>query len=153
MLAPVTTRIEVPCGARRAFDVFIGGMGAWWPLQKRAMSMRTGKPALRLEVDARVGGRIVEIGGDGTQYHWGTIRTLEPPGYLALDFHMGMPASQASLVEVRFASLASDRTEVTLTQSNWEAFGDLAEMLQGSYGSSWSMILEGFERACSDTPK
>jgi len=150
MLDPVVTRIEVPCGLARAYDVFVRGMGSWWPLHKRAMSMRTGTPARRLEVDPRAGGKIVEIGGDGTEYHWGTFRSLQPPDYAAFDFHMGMPAEQASLVEVRFVALAPDRTEVTLTQSNWEAFGDLADMLRGSYGSSWGMILdEGYAKACA----
>jgi len=149
MLDPVVTKIEVPCGVSRAFDVFVGGMGSWWPLHKRAMSLRTGTPARSLEVEPRVGGKIVEIGGDGTEHHWGSFRSIEPPHYAAFDFHMGMPASQASLVEVRFVSLATDRTEVTLTQSNWEVFGDLAEMLRGSYGSSWGMILEGYAKACT----
>lgn len=151
MLDPVVTRLEVPCGVRRAYEVFVGGMGTWWPLHKRAMSMRSGKPALRLDVDARVGGRIVEIGGDGTEYHWGTFRVLRPYEFVGFDFHMGMPADQASLVEVRFAAINDRCTEVSLTQSNWEAFGDLAEMLRGSYGSSWVMILEeGYARECAD---
>lgn len=147
MLEPIVTRIEVPCGLSRAYGVFVEGMGSWWPLHKRAMSMRTGTPALRLDVDPVVGGKIVEIGGDGTQYHWGTFRALQPPDYAAFDFHMGMPAAQASMVEVRFAAVTPHRTAVTLTQGNWEAFGDLAEMLRGSYGSSWSLILDGYEQA------
>ena len=35
-------------------------------------------------------------------------------------------------------------SRVVPTRSNWEAFGDLAEMMRGGYGSGWGLI---FERA------
>ena len=36
-----------------------------------------------------------------------------------------------------------------LTQSNWEAFGDLAEMMRGGYGSGWVLIFEqAYNAAC-----
>jgi len=38
---------------------------------------------------------------------------------------------------------------VELTQSNWEAFGDLAEMMRGGYGSGWVIIFEkAYKSAC-----
>ena len=62
---------------------------------------------------------------------------------------MGLPAENASLVEVRFTALQQERTRVELTQSNWEAFGDMAEMLRGFYGSGWVVIFErAFKSAC-----
>ncbi len=57
-----------------------------------------------------------------------------------MDFHMGRPAETASLVELRFTALENDRTRVELSHSNWEAFGDMAEMMRGGYGSSWVII-------------
>jgi hypothetical protein len=67
-----------------------------------------------------------------------------------MDFHMGMPPENASLVEVRFTSAGAGRTKVELTQSNWEAFGDMAEMMQQSYGSSWALIfVQSFGGACN----
>ena len=53
---------------------------------------------------------------------------------------MGRPAETASLVELRFTALENDRTRVELSHSNWEAFGDMAEMMRGGYGSSWVII-------------
>ena len=62
---------------------------------------------------------------------------------------MGLPPGNASLVEVRFTSLADARTRVELTQSNWEAFGDMAEMMRGGYGSGWVIIFEAsYQHAC-----
>jgi hypothetical protein len=148
MLEPVISRIEVPCSQQQAFEIFME-MGSWWPLHKRSMSLKNGQPAKCLNVDAQMGGKIVEIGHDDAEYHWGTFKTLAPHSLITMDFHMGMPADKASLVEVRFTLLGENRTEVVLTQSNWEAFGDMAEMLRGGYGSSWGLIFEeAYGNAC-----
>jgi hypothetical protein len=140
----------VPCSQEKAFKVFVHDMGTWWPLDKRSMSLKFGgKPAKSLHVDARAGGRIIETGVDDQQYHWGTIRSYDPHDHISMDFHMGMPPESASLVEVRFEALGKDRTRVELTQSNWEAFGDMAEMMRGFYGSSWVLIFEqSYAAAC-----
>ena len=62
---------------------------------------------------------------------------------------MGLPPENASLVEVRFVTLGTERTRVELTQSNFEAFGDMAEMMHGGYGSSWGLIFEqAYKSAC-----
>jgi len=151
MLEPIVTTIEVPCGQQHAFDIFTREMGTWWPLDKRSMSMMHGrKPSKSLLVEPKPGGKIVETGHDGAQYVWGTFRAFGPHDFLSMDFHMGMPAESASLVEVRFTALDRRRTRVQLTQSNWEAFGDLAEMMRGGYGSGWVIIFEqAYHAACS----
>jgi len=150
MLQPLIKTIVVPCGQAEAFRIFVHEMGSWWPLDKRSMSLKAaGKPAKSLQVDAQLGGRIVEIGSDDAEYHWGTITAFDPSDSVAMDFHMGMPPDRASFVEVTFVPVADDRTRVTLTQSNWEAFGDMAEMLRSSYGSGWVLIFEqSFLVAC-----
>jgi len=150
MLDPLIRTIEVSCGQAEAFRIFVHEMGSWWPLAKRSMSLKAvGKPAKALHVDARVGGRIVEIGPDDSEHHWGTITEMKPNDSVRFDFHMGMPPAQASVVDVTFAPLSAGRTRVTLRQSNWEALGDMAEMLRGFYGSSWELIFdEAYGKAC-----
>jgi len=151
MIEPLINTIEVPCGQEEAFRIFVNEMGSWWPLHKRSMSLKAvGKPAKSLQVDPQLGGKIVEIGPDGTEYHWGTIKAIDPSDSVAMDFHMGMPPAQASLVEVTLVALAVDRTRVTLTQSNWEGFGVMAEMLRTHYGPGWVIIFEeAYGAACS----
>lgn len=151
MLDPIIKTIEVPCSQAKAFEVFVSEMGAWWPLDKRSMSMQGGgKPAKSLRIDPKQGGKIVEIGHDDTEHHWGTIKSYDPHDSLSMDFHMGLPAENASLVEVRFTALEGDRTRVELTHGNWEAFGDMAEMMRGGYGSGWVIIFEqAYKSACS----
>lgn len=151
MLDPIVKTIDVPCGQEKAFAVFVNEMGSWWPLDKRSMSLMQsdGKPAKSLSIEAKLGGKIVEIGHDDTEYLWGTIRSYDPNDSVSMNFHMGLPPENASLVEVRFTALDNERTRVELTQSNFEAFGDMAEMMRGGYGSGWVIIFEeGYKSAC-----
>ena len=149
MLDPLISTIEVPCSQEKAFSIFVEQMGSWWPLDKRSMSMHAGATAKSLRVEAKLGGQIVETGHDDTLHHWGTITTYDPHALVSMDFHMGLPPENASLVEVRFTALGKERTQVELTQSNWEAFGDMAEMMRRGYGSGWVIIFEeAYGKAC-----
>ena len=150
MLEPIVKTIEVPCSQEKAFGVFVNDMGSWWPLDQRSMSlMHNGEPAKSLRIESKLGGKIVEIGHDDTEHHWGTIKSYDPHDSISMDFHMGLPPENASLVEVRFVTLGTERTRVELTQSNFEAFGDMAEMMHGGYGSSWGLIFEqAYKSAC-----
>ncbi len=149
MLDPITYTIEVPCNQEKAFGVFVD-MGSWWPLDKRSMSlMNGGQPAKSLQIEPEQGGKILEISQDDTEHLWGTIKSFDPHDFFSMDFHMGLPPETASLVEVNFTVLGENRTLVELTQSNWEAFGDMAEMMRDGYGSSWGMIFEeAYKLAC-----
>jgi hypothetical protein len=149
MLDPIVRTIEVPCGQADAFNVFVNDMPTWWPLGRFSISAKTKTIAQSLRIEPRSGGKIVEVGHDGTEYLWGTIRTYQPNDYLTMDFHMGTPPDAATRVEVRFTPLEADRTRVELTQSNWEAAGDMATMLRGGYGVGWTVIFEhGYAAAC-----
>jgi uncharacterized protein YndB with AHSA1/START domain len=149
MLDPIVTTIEVPCSQTRAFEVFVKEMDSWWPLAKRSVSAIHGKVPKSLRIEPKQGGKIVEIGHDGTEHLWGTITSFDPPDFLSMDFHIGMPADSASLVEVRFTAVGTQRTQVVLTQSNWEAFGEKAAMMRGGYGSGWVIIFEqAYKAAC-----
>jgi hypothetical protein len=151
-LDPIVKTIEVPCSQERAFRVFLEEMDSWWPLGKFTVSAMGGHAAEAIRVEARQGGKIVEIGPDATEHLWGTIKSYDPYGYVSMDFHIPQPdevVESRSLVEVRFTALEKDRTRVELTQTNWEAFGKWAEMLRGGYGPGWSVIFEqAYKAAC-----
>ena len=151
MLEPLVKTIEVPCNQKKAFTVFLD-MGSWWPRDRFATAVMRGQTVKALRVDAREGGRIVELGSDGHEQLWGTIKTYDPYGYLSMDFHIPHPTEKNpgfSTVEVRFTALSDDRTRVELKQSNWEALGDVAKMVQGGYRQAWVMIFEGaYKGAC-----
>ncbi len=154
MLAPIIRTIEVPCGQKRAFNVFITEMDTWWPLGKFTTTAFTGKPAAAIRVDPKEGGEIVEVSPDGTEYTWGTIKKFDPYSYLSMNFHIPHPkevVNERSLVEVSFTVLGKNLTRVELKQSNWEAFGKRAKDLQGGYGGGWTLIFETeYKAACND---
>jgi hypothetical protein len=152
VIESIVKTIEVPCSQEKAFNVFME-MGSWWPTDRFATSVMRGQTVKALRIDARQGGQIVEVGSDGHEQLWGTIKTYDPYSYLNMDFHIPHPSEANpgfSTVEVRFTALNDDRTRVELTQSNWEALGDVAEMVQSGYGQAWTMIFEGaYKAACS----
>ena len=151
MLDPMVYTIEVPCSQEKAFSVFVNNFDSWWPLAKRSVSMISGETAKSVSLDPKPGGKIVEIGHDDTEHLWGTVMSYDPHDLFSMDFHMGLPPGEsASVVEVRFTALEDERTRVVLTHSNWEAYGDLAEMMRGGYGSSWVMIFEQEYKAACD---
>lgn len=150
MLDPVIKTIDVPCSQKQAFDIFCD-MASWWPLDKRSMSlMRADGPAKALNVDAKLGGQIVETAIDDVEHHWGTFTKFSEHDHLQLDFHMGLPATQSGQVDISFTPLSATETRVELVHSNWEGYEDLAEMMRNGYGGSWEML---FEQAFGDMCK
>jgi uncharacterized protein YndB with AHSA1/START domain len=154
MLDPIIKTIDVPCSQEKAFNVFLNEMDSWWPLGKFTVSAYGGTPAKAIHVEAKRGGKIVEIGPNGAEYLWGTIKSYDPHDFVSMDFHIAPPgddtADAKSLVEVRFTALGNKQTRVTLTQSNWEAFGEKAAMLRdGGYAKGWVAVFEGaYKAAC-----
>ena len=151
MMEPLVKTIEVPCNQEKAFNVFID-IGSWWPVDRFSTSLMRGETVKELRVDAKEGGQIVELSSEEHEVVWGTIKSYAPFNYLNLDFHIPHPSEENpgfSTVEVRFTPIGEDKTRVELTQSNWEALGDVAEMVQGGYQQAWVMIFEGaYQAAC-----
>ncbi len=94
MLDPIVKTIEVPCSQAKAFDVFLREMDSWWPLGKFTVSAMGGAPAKAIRVDAKPGGQIVEIGPNGAEYLWGTIKSYQPHDFVSMDFHFAPPAKK-----------------------------------------------------------
>lgn len=153
MLEPIKKTIEVQCSQKMAFEVFLHEMDAWWPVDKFSSSAVGGGGAAKaITVDARLGGKIVEIGHDDTHYQWGEIRSYDPHDAFSMDFHVPhpkFPMGGTTLVEVRFTQLGEGATRVDLTQSNWEALGEMAESVRGGYEKAWGMIFgQSYRAAC-----
>jgi hypothetical protein len=112
MLEPIVKSLEVACPQRAAFEIFLHEMDSWWPLHRFSASMKRGQPARALRVEPRLGGTVVEIGHDGAEHLWSTLTAYAPHESFRMDFHIGEPASKASVLEVRFVALAEARTRV-----------------------------------------
>jgi hypothetical protein len=79
MLPPIIKTIEVPCSQEKAFTVFLNEMDSWWPLGKFSVSAMGGAPAKAIRVEAKPGGKIVEIGPNGTEYFVGHDQIIRSP--------------------------------------------------------------------------
>ena len=154
MLEPLVKSIEVPCSQERAFDLFLGGMASWWPLSKISISVMRGGSTKSLCVEAVEGGKIAEVSDKDEEHLWGTVRNYKPHEYIGMDFHIPHPSETTrveTLLELRFSALQAGNTRVELTQSNWDAFGDMAEMCRGGYNGAWGMIFEqAYKSACEN---
>lgn len=152
MIEPLVKTIDVPCSQKNAFEIFLNQMASWWPMDKFTVSAMAGKSATGIRVDPRVGGQIVEIGGDGEEVLWGTILTCEPHARVTMDFHIPRPGDVVTarpLLELDFEALGPAQTRVTLTQSNFEALGEMGAPVRGGYTFGWQMIFEGgYREAC-----
>lgn len=151
MLEPVIKTVEVPCGQEKAFTVFLDEMETWWPVDKFTTSKMSGSSVKAIKVDSKVGGKIIEVSEEGTEYLWGEIKTYNPYDVFTMDFHIpgpGWDIGPMSQVEVRFTDMGDNRTRVVLTQTDWEALGDMAEDIRGGYNLGWNPILEAFKSKC-----
>jgi hypothetical protein len=119
----------------RAFGIFTGAIGRWWPLADHAVFEGAGTVAF-------VDGELVERGGNGERAVWGTVTRWEPGDALALTWHPGRSAELASHLEVTF-SAARVGTLVTLEHSGWEGYDD-PEAARHDYDEGWPVVLDLF---------
>lgn len=137
--------VEAP--AERAYRVFSGSMGLWWPREHHI----GGSPLKDCIVEPRVNGRWYELCADGSQCDWGKVLTWDPPRRLVLAWQLNpefkYDPSLVTEVEVSFTALGPRRTQVDFEHRNLERFGAAAERLRKDMDQGWGQILESFARA------
>ena len=150
MLEPILKTIEVPCEQEQAFKIFIEEVTTWWPLDKNSVSAMSGEVAKAVVIEAKLNGKVYEVGHDDTQHRWGTVTHYDPFNGFAMDWHIGRPAAEASKVVVNFIAMEKKLTRVELSHSNWEVFGDKAADMRAGYDSGWVGVFEqAYLAACS----
>lgn len=130
--------VTVNCSPERAFELFTDGLATWWPFDSHSPS--EGRPD-SFVFEPRQGGRVYERVPSGEETDWATVTAWEPPGRLAVDWHVtaGAPATQ---LEVRFTA-EDGGTRVDLTHGGWERYGEKAAEMFDSYNgrSGWDAVL------------
>jgi uncharacterized protein YciI len=134
-IPPIRREVLVDADPATAFEVFTHNLGQWWPLAELSVY---GDDATVAFAD----GQIVERSADGQSAIWGTVTRWEPPGLVAVSWHPGQQADQASNVEVSFAA-ADGQTRVTVQHSGWESFADPAAA-RAEYDHGWPMVLDRY---------
>lgn len=136
---PIVKTRTVPLHVDAAFSLFTDEMTSWWPFATHSVA---GNAVVRVEFDLDAG-TLVEHTTEGTTHTWGHIEVWEPPSRLALAWHPGRDADNASSLEVRFEG-SGDGTRVVLTHTGWERFGSDGPSLRSNYDTGWEDVLAPF---------
>ncbi len=146
---PVRQSTTVGAARDHTFGVFVDRLAEWWPLDPFSVG-GSGRVA-RVEIDARVGGEVVEVWHDGTTHAWGTLLSWDPPGGLTMTWNItGKPTE----VELRFVALGDATTRVDVEHRGWERLSPeelvAACALPGGYAGGafdegWATILRGLK--------
>ena len=74
-VAPVRKTVTVPIPPARAFEVFTGEIGSWWPVATHSVGLEHATSVL---MGTNVGDQVVEQMDDGTTSVWGTLIRFDP---------------------------------------------------------------------------
>jgi len=145
--APIRKTLHVKADPEKAFRVFLGAMGGWWPKGHSLL----GSPQKDVVIEPRVGGRWYEIGEDGSEYEWGRVLEWDAPTRALLCWQLNgewrYDKDFETEVEIRFEA-DGDGTRVEFEHRGLEAFdrtardGHVMGMDEG-----WGAILEGYRQA------
>ncbi len=144
-VAPVIKTRTVPLAVEDAFDLFTWRMSEWWPVATHSVA---GEDVAELRFEGRVGGRLLEVAADGTACSWGEVLAWNPPHRFVISWHPSPEPKAASVLEVRFRSVAGG-TELYLEHRGWEEHGTEALRLRASYEPGWDQVLDRFVAATS----
>jgi uncharacterized protein YndB with AHSA1/START domain len=143
----VRKSLTVRADLERAFAVFTGRIGGWWPLQAYSIG---GATPVGAEIEPYEGGRWFERGEDGTECPWGHVRVWDPPHRVVLTWEISADwqadPDTVSEVEVRFTDAGDGRTTVELEHRGLEAYAEHAGRMRGIFDSEqgWSALLQAF---------
>ncbi|KGI70150.1 SRPBCC family protein [Mycolicibacterium rufum] len=145
MTEPIRRRIVVNAPVEHAFRVFTEKFGDFKPRDHNLLSV----PITATVFEPRVGGRIYDIGSDGSRCAWARVLAFEPPTRVVFSWDIGptwqveADESKTSEVEVRFIAEAADRTRVELEHRHLDRHGDgwrsVADGVGGDAG--WPLYL------------
>ncbi|MDB5533839.1 MAG: ATPase [Hyphomicrobiales bacterium] len=143
-IAPIVRTVEVKAPPEKAFSLFAGRMGDWWP---KGRGIGKG-PCVTVVVEPHAEGRWFEVDADGNETQWGKVLAWEPPSRLLLAWQLscdwGYDPNFLTEVELTFAPAARGGTLVTLEHRNLERFGPDAAGHAERLGGGWPSRLADY---------
>jgi uncharacterized protein YndB with AHSA1/START domain len=144
----VRTSVVVNVGPERAFAAFTDEMLDWWNPDHHLLESRT----VRMVVEPRVGGGLIDHGEDGSQCRWGDVLAWEPPRRFVFSWNISPrwtiepDPERRSEVEVTFSADGAERTRVELCHRHLERHGEGWEQVRTSIASDdgWPSGLSRF---------
>ncbi len=144
-IAPVRKAVVVEASPQRAFEVFTGGIDAWWPKTHGIGAT----PITKSVIEPFVGGRWYTRHEDGKDVVIGHVRAWEPGTRLVVGWEVSADwkpdprAEFASEVEVRFAAEGTGRTRVEVLHHQFERMGaEPGEKMRAGVDGGWVGILD-----------
>ena len=141
--APVRKSIFVNAPQARAFEVFTGGIGRWWPKSHKIGQSDLERPV----IEPFAGGRWYELDVDGSECEIGKVAAWEPPSRLLLIWQLTpeftFDPDLVTEVEVTFAP-EGEGTRVDLEHRHIERMGDKADAMRESVSGpgGWPALLQ-----------
>jgi uncharacterized protein YndB with AHSA1/START domain len=139
-IAPVRKTLTVACSPERAFEVFTGEVGSWWPTHR--FSIHEDK-VTDVVIEPREGGEMYELAEGGKREHWARVVAWEPPKRLVLDWKVNPETDAPTEIEVTFTP-EGDGTRVELEHRHWERAGEGAPAMRENYETGWDLVLAPF---------
>jgi uncharacterized protein YndB with AHSA1/START domain len=144
----VTTSIVVNAPIDVAFSVFTEDMESWWPPEHHVLQA----PLASMVFEAREGGRVYDVGEDGSECQWARVLVHEPPRRVVFSWDINLQwqvesdPSRSSEVEVSFIAEEPNRTRVELEHRHLERHGEGWEGMRDAVGSpeGWGVGLQRF---------
>jgi uncharacterized protein YndB with AHSA1/START domain len=147
-IEPIRCSIGVGVAPERAFEIFVGDFGRWWPIAYTYGEDQFENAA----IEDRVGGRWFETKLDGSREDWGEVRGFARGRSLILSFNVSAerkpePPERHSEVAIRFLP-ASGGTRLELEHRDLEKHGAGAAKLRHGMASpqGWPLILACYAR-------
>ena len=152
----VTRSIVVDAPLDTAFAVFTEDMASWWPPEHHIIEA----PLASMVFEARAGGRVYDVGTDGSECQWARVLVYEPPARVVFSWDINLQwqiesdPAKASEVEVRFLSEGERRTRVELEHRRLDRHGEGWEALRDGIGSDdgWGTGLRRFASRLESAP-
>lgn len=150
--APIRKTLRVRAPRQRAFDVFLGAMGRWWPEEHSILKA----PRKDVVIEPHANGRWYEIAEDGSEVQWGRVLVWDAPNRVVLawqlTFEFVYDPDFETEVEVSFHA-EGEETRVEFEHRHLDRYGAeglarLAEM-EMSMDDGWGEILERYAEVAS----
>ena len=107
MTSKVYVALRVRAPPERAFDAFVGEIGAWW--KPNGLFQTTPRAPGVLAFEPGEGGRLTETLANGKVFEIGRILIWEPPSLLVFSWRQAnFPPDLETEVEVRFVGLGAE---------------------------------------------
>ena len=150
----ITTSIVVDAPVDMAFAVFTTDMASWWPPEHHLLQA----PLESMVFEARAGGRVYDVGTDGSECQWARVLAYDPPNRVVFSWDISVAwqietdPSKTSEVEVRFVPEGEHRTRVELEHRHLDRHGEGWEGVRDAVRSEggWGKGLQRFAHRAAE---